>query len=375
MADWPGEDRPPIFHQMRPGRNRPRLASEIMNQERFDANGNLWVPAGAPRMGRANSDAGRRPNITVFNNDNGVRWDDEDDFRRPRSGQWRGDDGRRERSRSRVRMRTPSPFWGEREWEFERMKRFEELEKKEAEEARDRMRRLEDLDRKEEERRAEERLMLKTAKEAMEAEKRKKEEEELKKRAVAEWKIKEEEERRKKKEEEERLEREVTEGMRKRLWLAGYSEDAIEKIIRKGEKREKKQKLLMLEDVPSSSQILEVSKPIYITVRREHMEPETLDVYNLPWSYDPVRSSPFLDSSFNAMTDTLYQDNPEKIIIKKWIPEREQEILFEHTRRLRETKQVTFVTSEIKKERDQLKLVRKRDDKGKSPSRRSWIFS
>ena len=53
------------------------------------------------------------------------------------------------------------------------------------------------------------------------------------------------------------------------------------------------------------------------------------------------------------------------IVIKRWIPEHDQDILFEHTRSLREGRRLTNASVEIKKERDKLLLVRK-----KSPNRR-----
>lgn len=50
-------------------------------------------------------------------------------------------------------------------------------------------------------------------------------------------------------------------------------------------------------------------------VHRKHLSPDTLDEYNLPWEFDD--------------RDSRY------IIIKRWIEEDFQDILFEHTRRLR----------------------------------------
>lgn len=67
------------------------------------------------------------------------------------------------------------------------------------------------------------------------------------------------------------------------------------------------------------------------------------------------------------------QLDPNYLIIKQWIPEPQQDVLFEHTRKLRESKRITFTTAEIKKERDQVLLVRKREPRGKSPARRSWF--
>lgn len=62
-------------------------------------------------------------------------------------------------------------------------------------------------------------------------------------------------------------------------------------------------------------------RPVYIRVERKHMSEQTLDVYKLPWKEDPR--------------------DPNFILIKKWIDEDGQEILFEHTRKLREAKMAT----------------------------------
>lgn len=77
------------------------------------------------------------------------------------------------------------------------------------------------------------------------------------------------------------------------------------------------------------------------------------------------------------LTDPLlFQVDADYIIIKQWIPEPDQEILFEHTRKLRErsTKMITYdVKTELRKKNDTLQLVRKKETRAKSPAR-SWIF-
>ncbi|KAL9596662.1 MAG: hypothetical protein Q9219_005657 [cf. Caloplaca sp. 3 TL-2023] len=65
----------------------------------------------------------------------------------------------------------------------------------------------------------------------------------------------------------------------------------------------------------SQTKSTESGKPTYIKVHRKHMSPETLEAYELPWEIDEF------DSDY--------------IIIKRWIDERKQDILFEHTRKLR----------------------------------------
>ncbi len=69
------------------------------------------------------------------------------------------------------------------------------------------------------------------------------------------------------------------------------------------------------------------------------------------------------------------QRDSNYIIIKRWIPEHDQTILFEHTRKHRERKQLTDTTLELKKERDNLLLVRKKSPGRKRSPSRSWMFT
>ena len=62
-------------------------------------------------------------------------------------------------------------------------------------------------------------------------------------------------------------------------------------------------------------------RPTYIKVHREHVEPTTLNVYNLPWEWDHTSAQ---------------EGVCQYMIIKTWIPEHDQDVLFEHTRKLRE---------------------------------------
>ncbi|KAL6715463.1 hypothetical protein ACLMJK_006424 [Lecanora helva] len=93
---------------------------------------------------------------------------------------------------------------------------------------------------------------------------------------------------------------------------------------------------------------ISLSRPTWIKVNHKHICPETLDMYALPWGWD------------ESKTDTDY------IMIKQWVPEAQQNDLFEHTRRLRERKQTADSTIELKKERDQLLLVRRSSRRGRT---------
>lgn len=61
--------------------------------------------------------------------------------------------------------------------------------------------------------------------------------------------------------------------------------------------------------------------PTYVKVKREYVSSETLKYYDIPWEVD--------------------SRNPEYIIILREMDESETDILFEHTRRLRQTEQVS----------------------------------
>jgi hypothetical protein len=58
--------------------------------------------------------------------------------------------------------------------------------------------------------------------------------------------------------------------------------------------------------------------PTYIKVHRKHLSEQTLEEYGLPWEYDKR------------------DKRREYLIIKQWLSERDQEILFKHTLTLRE---------------------------------------
>ena len=65
--------------------------------------------------------------------------------------------------------------------------------------------------------------------------------------------------------------------------------------------------------------------------------------------------------SLGMHTDiNLLQGDSSYIIIKQWVPEDFQELLFEHTRGLRENKRIENVTTEIVREKNKLMLVKAR---------------
>lgn len=292
--EWPAGGLDPVVlngHYTRPGRDRGRLNSEHMNRQPVyyqDPNG-LLIPAGAAGVGRAHRSASvsdpRRPAQIVINNEFDAHSPQPSPRRHHRhsshghdyhydeysddSFDERAHSPRRHRRSSRHHRspsRSPSPFY---DLEYERkMKKLEDLEKKEQEEeARERY---------------EEEMILKEAKKA----KKKKEEEELKKKAIEEYHIKQLEEKAKKDKEKKEADEEFKKRVKKTFGQAGYDEEDIEKILKRGDKEHGghgghgKQK-----------QIMDLSRPTYIKVHRKHLSPETLDEYELPWEWDEVCSS------------------------------------------------------------------------------------
>ncbi|KAL8795228.1 MAG: hypothetical protein Q9195_002239 [Heterodermia aff. obscurata] len=342
----------PVVINQRPYRNRPRLYTEHPRQQLYvqDANGFL-VPAtsSGAAVRRSNSQAGPKTAPIIINNTQ------RDDYSPERASRRRSyhdiyyssdeysdrahshERHRRSRSRGRHSSRhkpgSPSPSPVHDPETERRLQRLDELEQKEHEEA--------------SRQKFEEQRIIEEARKAKEA----KELEAMKKLAIEEHNAKVLEEQMKQKQKEEEEEKAFNERMRLTLIKAGYSEDSIEKTLKgkKGEKGDKGQK------------IMDLTRPTYIKVHRKYLSPDTLDLYNLPWQWDDVS---------NARSPSEAQANVKKrdvnyIVIKRWIPEHEQDILFEHTQSLREGRRQTSALVEIKKEREKLLLVRK-----KSPGRR-----
>ena len=117
----------------------------------------------------------------------------------------------------------------------------------------------------------EEARLLEEAKKAKE----KKEAEEVKKKYIEEYIIKQLEKA------ENEADKEFWERVKKTRGQAGYDEENIEKILKKGEKGKE-------HGHNKETEIKDLTRPTYIKVHRRHISPETLDEYNLPWEWDEV---------------------------------------------------------------------------------------
>ncbi|KIX96007.1 uncharacterized protein Z520_08262 [Fonsecaea multimorphosa CBS 102226] len=98
----------------------------------------------------------------------------------------------------------------------------------------------------------------------------------------------------------------------------GYSPEYVDEVLKK--KREERTALN-----------INLQRPTYLKVNRKYLHPDTLDRYGLPWEWDSHQWT-------NAFANLPTQTNDEFIIIKQYIDHEQQDVLFEHTRRLKEAK-------------------------------------
>ncbi|CAI7624948.1 hypothetical protein PCG10_001738 [Penicillium crustosum] len=195
---------------------------------------------------------------------------------------------------------------------------------------------------------------------AREAEEKRKKELAMKAAAVEEWKL--EQERIKQRQAEEAIRK--AKEFRDHLRNIGYSEEEIDGIINKKKedkkkeekkKEEKKEEKKDEKKEEKKTEKKEEPKVTWIKVHRKYLLPDSLMAYGLPWDWD--------------------EHDPNYIIIKQWIDDEFQEILFAHTRRIREGKmlaQTSNTTTELRvndRKKDKLYMIRK-----KSPSGRVRIF-
>jgi Fe2+ transport system protein FeoA len=102
-------------------------------------------------------------------------------------------------------------------------------------------------------------------------------------------------------------EEEVEEELRKRLTEFGFRENQVDAIM--------DPKRLSDPQIGRSSDTANSSGPTYIKISKKHLDVETLKYFGLPWGNDPKDSNFFI----------IYQNLDRK----------ESEVLFEHTRKLR----------------------------------------
>lgn len=164
-----------------------------------------------------------------------------------------------------------------------------------------------------EERRIRKEMELKRLEEERKEEEERERREKEKKLAIAEYKAKEAERIAKEKEEKERAEKEYQRRLQEDLIRAGVDEKDIEAIIKK-EKIKRAAEDKKKEDDKNKGGQGQVARPTYTRMSLKHLELETLYYFKLDWEYDP---------------------EPGYILIKRWVPEYEQDQLWAHTRQIR----------------------------------------
>ncbi|KAI9766087.1 MAG: hypothetical protein M1840_006794 [Geoglossum simile] len=147
----------------------------------------------------------------------------------------------------------------------------------------------------EEQKRIKDEILLKQAKEAEAKLKEEKKKREISEKAVEDFKRKEADRITKEKKEKEQREKEYQERYRNDLERLGLTSRDASLVVRKE---------------------VDLSKTTFTKMARRHISIETLKVYGVNWKFDDY------DSDY--------------IIIKRWVPEHEQETFWEHTRQVRD---------------------------------------
>ncbi|PGH02195.1 hypothetical protein GX51_04769 [Blastomyces parvus] len=196
---------------------------------------------------------------------------------------------------------------------------------------------------KEQEKRIREKIEAERAKQEAEEAERKAYEAKLRKQAIDDYNRIEAEKKQKEKKEKEKADKEFEERARATLAKSGYSDEQITAIL-KGEKEKPK----AITQAPA--------KPTFIKVSSQHISPDTLDAYNIPWEWD--------------------DRDREFILIKRWVTDDEQEELFEHTKMLRQGQRLLIAPAPSPqppvgvrlRDRDEMYLVRTRKKSPRRPS-------
>lgn len=164
------------------------------------------------------------------------------------------------------------------------------------------------------------------------------EEEEEKKRAkkeadeaVEKWKRKEAERIEKEKKEKEEREKEYQRRLEEDLRKAGMDDRQIAVVTKK-------------------EKAIDPNRPTFTRMSRKHLSIETLNAFKIDYEFDV---------------------DPNYVLIRRWVPEYEQDFLWNHTREIRERRQPVLVAIEGKKKHNdvEFEFVRKKEHKRKpSPS-------
>ncbi|KAK2729945.1 hypothetical protein CKAH01_09983 [Colletotrichum kahawae] len=169
----------------------------------------------------------------------------------------------------------------------------------------------------------------------------------------------------KEKKEREDREREYQRRLQEDLIKSGLDERAIAAIL----KKEKIQEPPRPKPAPADHALVASQRPTYTRMARKHLSIETLRTYRVEWELDTVSDLKVL--IFRSVFADISQD-PDYVLIKRWVPEWEQDTLWRHTRALREKRSSKLVLEiEDKKSHrhePEFEWVRKKNDRKRSKS-------
>jgi hypothetical protein len=141
--------------------------------------------------------------------------------------------------------------------------------------------------------------------------------------AIAKYKAEEAEKALKEKKEKEEREKEYQHRMEDDLRKSGMSEQQIAVVLKKDKG-------------------VDPNRPTYTRMSRKHLSIETLNRYRIDYEWDQVRTIP---SQTIIKTNRRAQD-PDFVLIKRWVPEYEQDFLWAHTKQIREARRPVMLAIE-----------------------------
>ncbi|KAJ0339980.1 hypothetical protein KNSL1_011775 [Colletotrichum chrysophilum] len=170
----------------------------------------------------------------------------------------------------------------------------------------------------------------------------------------------------KEKKEREDREREYKRRLQEDLIKSGLDERAIAAIL----KKEKIPEPPKPKPAPVDHALVAAQRPTYTRMARKHLSIETLRTYRVEWELDTV--SDLKVSIFFRNASAHISQDPDYVLIKRWVPEWEQDTLWRHTRALREKRSSKLVLEiEDKKSHrhePEFEWVRKKNDRKRSKS-------
>lgn len=208
------------------------------------------------------------------------------------------------------------------------------------------------------------------------ADKERKEREALEKEAVEKWKAKEAEKAAKEKKEKEDAEKELRRRMRERLLASGVPENQIEAYLNGKSPMPQGHGHGQGHGQGGTSTEITTTKTTYTRMARRHLSIEALRARAIDFELDTVSFLiKYLKSNKTNQRKQKIQ-NPEFVIIKRWVPPEEQKELWSLTRVIRDDREKVTTTLSIEdrsrhhrhKSGDNLVLVRKtKRERSKSP--------